>query len=178
VLHFFAVFFGGLAVGIGFGWLLTKTIPLVGNQPLAHVTLTLVTAYGAFIAAEHFLHASGIMAVLAAGLMVGYRTPILYSRKVREYLKMFWEREALARVKHHILEVTVDEGILTVAKNTCSMKLKDTEARAQTLRSRLAESRKKRCRVLWLQTFAVQRKVYHARHDQGLLCLKSLNALE
>jgi CPA1 family monovalent cation:H+ antiporter len=79
VLHFFAVFFGGLAVCIGFGWLLTKTIPLVGNQPLAHVTLTLVTAYGAFIAAEHFLHASGIIAVLAAGLMVGYRTPVLYS---------------------------------------------------------------------------------------------------
>jgi hypothetical protein len=88
------------------------------------------------------------------------------------------QQEALARMKRHFPEVTVDEGVLTAARNTCSMKLKDTEARAQTLRSQLAESRKERYRLLWLQTLAVQRKVYHTRHDEGLLCLKSLNALE
>jgi CPA1 family monovalent cation:H+ antiporter len=72
VVDFFLVFFGGLLVGLGFGWLVVQAIPLIGNQPLIHITLTLVSAYGAFIVADHFLNASGIMAVLSAGLTIGY----------------------------------------------------------------------------------------------------------
>lgn len=94
ILDFFIVFFGGLLVGLFFGWLLVKAIPLVGNQPLVHITLTLVAAYGAFIVADHFLRTSGIMAVLSAGLMIGYYGPELYNQKVRDYLEMFWEDAA------------------------------------------------------------------------------------
>jgi hypothetical protein len=88
------------------------------------------------------------------------------------------QREALARVEHHPPMATVDEGVLTAVRSAYSVKLENINARAQALRSRLAESREERCRLLWLQTLAVQRKIYHARHDEGLLCLKSLNALE
>jgi len=94
VIDFFVVFFGGLIVGLFFGWLLVKAIPLIGNQPLVHITLTLVTAYGAFIVADHYLRTSGIMAVLSAGLMIGYFGPELYNQKVRNYLEMFWEDAA------------------------------------------------------------------------------------
>jgi hypothetical protein len=109
---------------------------------------------------------------------LGVDGPSVYAQYLSNLAAAEAQREALVRVKRYIPEVTVDEGILTAARNACSMKLKDTEARAQTLRSRLAESREERCRVLWLQTLAVQRKAYHARQDRGLLCLKSLNALE
>jgi CPA1 family monovalent cation:H+ antiporter len=94
VIDFFVVFFGGLLVGLVFGWLMVKAIPLVGDQPLVHITLTLVTAYGAFIVADHFLDASGIMAVLSAGLTIGYYGPTQYKQKVSDYLKMFWEDAA------------------------------------------------------------------------------------
>lgn len=94
VVDFFVVFFGGLLVGLVFGWLVVRASPLVGNQPLVHITLTLVTAYGAFIVADHFLRASGIMAVLGAGLTIGYYGPTLQKQKVREYLEMFWEDAA------------------------------------------------------------------------------------
>jgi len=94
VVDFFVVFIGGLLVGLVFGWLLVKAIPLVGNQPLVHITLTLVAAYGAFIVADHMLHTSGIMAVLSAGLMIGYYGHELYTQKVRDYLEMFWEDAA------------------------------------------------------------------------------------
>ncbi|MBT2991037.1 MAG: sodium:proton antiporter [Candidatus Thiodiazotropha sp. (ex Ctena orbiculata)] len=94
VVDFFMVFFGGLLVGLLFGWLLVQAIPLIGNQPLVHITLTLVTAYAAFIVADHYLHTSGIMAVLSAGLTIGYYTPTLYKQKVHDYLEMFWEDAA------------------------------------------------------------------------------------
>jgi len=94
VIDFFAVFFGGLVVGLIIGWLVVQTIPLVGDQPLVHITLTLVAAYGAFIIADHYLAASGVMAVLAAGMTIGYYAPTRHRRRVHEYLEMFWEDAA------------------------------------------------------------------------------------
>jgi len=94
VIEFFVVFFGGLGVGLAFGYLLVRLITLIGDEPLVHITLTLVAAYGAFMVADHMLETSGIMAVLGAGLVVGYYGPVLYSKKVREYLEIFWEDAA------------------------------------------------------------------------------------
>ena len=94
VIDFFVVFFGGLAVGLVIGWLVVQAIPLVGNQPLVHITLTLVSAYGAFIIADHVLATSGIMAVLATGMTIGYYAPTRHRRQVHEYLKLFWEDAA------------------------------------------------------------------------------------
>ncbi len=91
---FFVVFFGGLIIGLGFGHLLAKAIRFIGDEPLVHITLTLVVAFTAFIVSEHFLHTSGIMAVLGAGLVIGYYGPTLYSERVREYLEIFWENAA------------------------------------------------------------------------------------
>ena len=94
VAEFFVVFFGGLLIGLLFGYVLVRLIPIVGSEPLVHITLTLVVAYGAVIVADHMFHTSGIMAVLGAGLVVGYYGPTLYSRQVQDYLKIFWEDAA------------------------------------------------------------------------------------
>lgn len=92
--NFFIVFFGGLIVGLGFGYLLVMSIRQIGDEPLVHITFTLVVAYGSFIIAEHFLHTSGIMAVLGAGLVVGYYGTTLYNKHTKEYLHVFWENAA------------------------------------------------------------------------------------
>ena len=94
VIEFFIVFFGGLAIGLVFGYGLVRLVSIIGGEPLVHITLTLVAAYGAFIVADHVFETSGIMAVLGAGLVVGYYGPVLYSTRVREYLEVFWEDAA------------------------------------------------------------------------------------
>lgn len=91
---FLIVFLGGLAVGLLFGYLFVAAIPVVGAEPLVHITLTLTTAYAAFFIADHFLHTSGIMAVLGAGLVIGYYGPVYFKTRVQEYLNIFWEDAA------------------------------------------------------------------------------------
>ncbi len=60
---------GGVAIGLA---LSGAVLLVVGrtSDPLVEITLTTIAAYGSFQAAEHF-GASGIIAALAAGLMVG-----------------------------------------------------------------------------------------------------------
>lgn len=94
IAGFFNVFFSGLIVGLGFGYILARFIRFIGDEPLVHVVLTFVVAYGSFIVAEHYLHTSGIMAVLGAGLMVGYYGSLQYPHRVKEYLESFWETAA------------------------------------------------------------------------------------
>ncbi len=70
-LSFAEVFVGGVIVG----YLLARaTCWLIGqlrNQTIVEITLTISLAYIAFILAEHFLHVSGVMATLTAGLVMG-----------------------------------------------------------------------------------------------------------
>jgi Na+:H+ antiporter len=61
--------FGGIAIGAA----ISGAILLLAGRtsdPLVEITLTTVAAYGSFLIAEHF-HASGVLASLTAGLMVG-----------------------------------------------------------------------------------------------------------
>lgn len=94
IVSFFFVFFGGLAVGLIFGYALVAVMPMIREEPLVHITLTLACAYAAFFVADHFLDTSGIMAVLGAGLVVGYYGPVYQKARVQEYLKIFWEDAA------------------------------------------------------------------------------------
>jgi monovalent cation:H+ antiporter, CPA1 family len=64
------------------------------EDPLVEVTLTTIAAYGSFLAAEH-LHASGVLASLTAGLVVGnvgWRAAI--SEAGRGPVLAFWEYAA------------------------------------------------------------------------------------
>jgi CPA1 family monovalent cation:H+ antiporter len=61
--------FGGLALGLGVAWLASRLLTLVDNF-LFETTLTFTVAYGVYLLAV-LLHASGILAVIAAGLLLG-----------------------------------------------------------------------------------------------------------
>lgn len=118
LFNFFGVFFGGLIVGLGIGYLLVLAIQLIGDEPLVHITLTLVVAYGAFIIAEHFLHTSGIMAVLGAGLVLGYYGHTLYTHRVREYLEIFWENAAFVANSLIFLMLGLSEKVFLTNVNS------------------------------------------------------------
>ena len=69
-LQFLISFFGGGALGLIGGRALLQLIPWTRDDRLAEATLTVALPYLVFIAAEHALHVSGVVAVLCAGLTV------------------------------------------------------------------------------------------------------------
>lgn len=92
---------GSLALSIGGGLICGIAVAggallLVGRSDdhLVEITLTTVAAYGAFLVAEHF-HASGVLASLAAGLMVGNLGSLgSFTEKGQAAVESFWEYAA------------------------------------------------------------------------------------
>ena len=93
---------GWLVVGgVGVGLLVALAALLVAGRTedhLVEITLTTIAAYGSFWIAEHF-HMSGVLAALAAGLVVGNVgwsgwMGCSISNAGREHLVSFWEYAA------------------------------------------------------------------------------------
>ncbi|WP_170317800.1 cation:proton antiporter [Paroceanicella profunda] len=61
----------GALTGLGTAWLGSRLYPLLRGSTAAEVSLTLAVAYGAFILAEEVFGASGVVAVVFAGLATG-----------------------------------------------------------------------------------------------------------
>ncbi len=70
VLHFCLVFFGGLVIGILVSFVAVLMQRAV-EDPIIHGLISVIAAYFAFLIAEKTLHVSGVMAVLALGLVMG-----------------------------------------------------------------------------------------------------------
>ncbi|NNC81598.1 MAG: Na+/H+ antiporter [Acidimicrobiales bacterium] len=97
--EFFIVGLGGLAVGLTLGYIVSELILEAVDDPLIETSTTLALAYGSYVVAESFgtifgiedLHLSGILAVVAAGLMVGNIGLNNTSPSTRVSLESFWE---------------------------------------------------------------------------------------
>jgi CPA1 family monovalent cation:H+ antiporter len=75
---------GELAVGIGFssvggavvgfltGYVVFRVMVNL-DEHMTEIVLTIILAYGSFLLAEHYLHVSGVIATVAAGLFMGNR---------------------------------------------------------------------------------------------------------
>ena len=68
---FVKVFAGGIVVGYVMARIFAWLIGRVGGIELVEVTLTISLAYLSFLVAEHYLHVSGVMAVVTAALVMG-----------------------------------------------------------------------------------------------------------
>ena len=80
---------GGLAIGAVIGFVVL-TVAGRTEDHLVEVTLTTVVAWGSFLLAEH-VHASGVFAALAAGLIVGNLGPRgSISVAGRQHVQDFW----------------------------------------------------------------------------------------
>lgn len=69
-LHFVREFVGGALFGFVVGRLTCLALPLFRDHPMAETTLTVALAYLAFIIGEHYVHVSGVVAVVTAGLVL------------------------------------------------------------------------------------------------------------
>lgn len=89
--QFFGVFFGGIFVGMLLGWVFGQLLQRVRANSDIEISLTMVLAYGSFLIAEHYLHVSGVMATLVAGLMMGSWGRTKISPEVGGFMHHFWE---------------------------------------------------------------------------------------
>ena len=93
-VSFLVSFIGGIIVGAVFGYLMSRTMNLAQENPLVLATITTITAYGAFLIAEEVFAVSPVMAVVSAGLVVGWHKSNRLDAEERSYLGEFWEYAA------------------------------------------------------------------------------------
>ena len=79
---------GGIAIGMAVGFVVAETRRRVHNPPV-EVTISLMTGYFAFIPAAA-VSASGVIAVVTAGVYLGWRTPELTSVDTRLQGEALW----------------------------------------------------------------------------------------
>ena len=89
LLKFIVVTGGGVLIGGLCGYLIYRIIKLTEDH-LLQVTLTVVLVFGTPLIAE-FLHCSGIIAVVVAGLMIGKGRLSCMSTKGHQTTETFWE---------------------------------------------------------------------------------------
>jgi CPA1 family monovalent cation:H+ antiporter len=90
VTAFIATIAGSIAIGLVVGFLASRIIATVDDH-LIESTISLATAYGAYIAADR-LHESGVIATVIAGVVVGtYGRRIGMSRATQQALDTVWE---------------------------------------------------------------------------------------
>jgi monovalent cation:H+ antiporter, CPA1 family len=70
VVTFVVSVVGGVAIGLGLGWVGHRLIATI-DEHLTEMTVSVAMAYGAFLAAET-LHLSGVLATVAAAMTLGY----------------------------------------------------------------------------------------------------------
>lgn len=87
--NFILIAGGGLVVGLLVSWIISFIIGMVNNH-LIEVTLTTVAAYGSYLIAEE-IHVSGVLAVVAAGLVIGNIGELGMRPTTRISLFNFWE---------------------------------------------------------------------------------------
>ncbi len=90
ILNFLQMFFGGLLFGLVCGCLGAFLSYVIKTRILENVLLVSV-AYGSFLIAEDYLGVSGMMAVLAAGLLMNKAHEKFIPAEDREFIHYWWE---------------------------------------------------------------------------------------
>ena len=90
-LSFIKVFVGGIFVGYLMARIFAWVISKIASNAIIEVTLTISLAYLSFLVAEHYLHVSGVMAVVAAALVMGSHGRTSISGNGWHLLKETWE---------------------------------------------------------------------------------------
>jgi len=86
---FVLISLGGILIGFIIGWLAEFFHKHVEDAPI-EVTVSLLTPFVAYLLAEQ-LHVSGVLAVVTAGLYLGWRMPELLDFKTRLHGGPVWE---------------------------------------------------------------------------------------
>src|SRR5437870_6544176 len=75
----------GLLVGVAMRWVQSHL-----DDPPIQITFSLLTPFIAYLPAEQ-MHASGVLATVAAGIFLGWHSPLMISARTRLQAYAFWE---------------------------------------------------------------------------------------
>lgn len=89
LIDFVRVAAGGVIVGVALGWTVVHLLAQIDNY-LVETTLTTCLAFGAYLIADYF-HVSGVLAVVAAGLVFGNLSAGIMSPTTQIVVNNFWE---------------------------------------------------------------------------------------
>ena len=115
IIEFIKVAVGGLGIGLGLGWIVSQLIARVDDY-LIETTLTTVLAFGSFLLAER-IHVSGVLAIVAAGIICGNIGPQGMSPTTKIVLFNFWEYLAFVANSLVFLLIGLDVNIPQLAEN-------------------------------------------------------------
>lgn len=89
VQDFFTMAIGGVAVGIASGLVFGKFLRMIPSNSNIDTIITLIVPYVMYVAAEHF-HFSGVLAVVAGGLLMSYNSHCYLSHTSRIQTGNVW----------------------------------------------------------------------------------------
>ena len=115
VAQFIFVAGGGTLVGVALGMLASLLIHQIDDH-LVETTLTTVLAFGAYLLAESF-HVSGVLAVVAAGIVNGNVGPRGMSPTTRIVVFNFWEYAAFVANSFIFLLIGITTDLRTLFEN-------------------------------------------------------------
>jgi CPA1 family monovalent cation:H+ antiporter len=90
MLQFVLVVAGGVGIGLAFGLGFKAIHRFVAGNAASETCLSVLVGYIAYLTGEYF-HTSGVLAVVAAGLFISYRSFSIFSYQARLQMKDFWE---------------------------------------------------------------------------------------
>ncbi|RYC11001.1 Na+/H+ antiporter [Nocardioides zhouii] len=112
---------GGLLIGIGVfvlvAWLRKRI-----TDPLMDTAISFLTPFAAFVAAEE-VHASGVISVVVAGLLLGHKAPIIQTAQSRITERITWRTVAfiLENTVFLLIGLQLDWILADVADSTLSV---------------------------------------------------------
>jgi CPA1 family monovalent cation:H+ antiporter len=97
--------FGGLVVGLLAGYAVYRVMVNL-DEHMTEIVLTLILTYGSFLLAEHYLHVSGVIATVVAGLFIGNRG-VEYAMSPQTKLSIFNTLETAAFIVNTFIFVAI-----------------------------------------------------------------------
>src|SRR5437870_8257206 len=88
-LRFVWAAIGGVVFGLVVGWVM-RWVQRHLDDPPVQITISLLTPFLAYLPAER-LHVSGVLATVAAGIYLGWHSPLTIRARTRIPLYAFWE---------------------------------------------------------------------------------------
>lgn len=88
-VRFLVVSFGGVGVGLLVG-IVNRWLQRQLDDPPVQITVSLLTPFAAYLSAERF-HVSGVLAAVAAGMFVGWHSPVTIGARTRLQANAFWD---------------------------------------------------------------------------------------
>lgn len=116
--HFAVVFFGGIAIGLGFAMAARFLMKLM-NEPLPETALSVAVLFGSVVVANA-LQLSGLVAAAASGLYFGnlvMKGKGIMSEKAQMYSSHFWDMIAFFANSVAFLYLGLSMDILNMGKN-------------------------------------------------------------